>query len=107
MRALAITLLLATQISPAFADSGTSMPPPEWQACASDSDCTVIHVNGCPWDSIPVARRYSEEVRAWAQRENMRHNCAREAVSNDLKQKMRALCKNKRCVFASLAIGNK
>lgn len=102
MRAFFLSLLLAMPLSCWAADSRLSDLKDEWRACSADSDCVVIHVNGCPWDSIPVARRYAEEVRAWAQQENMRHNCLREAVSDELKRKIRALCEKKVCIFVSL-----
>lgn len=103
-RALVLTTLLLVPMSIANADSMLSNLKDEWRSCATDSDCVVIHANGCPWDSIPVARRSSEDARQWAKQENMRHNCAREAVSEELKRKMRATCVKWLCEFATLKV---
>jgi len=100
MRNRLLVILAAIYCPNALANSDASPLKAEWKACVRTSDCTVIHVNGCPWDSIAIAIRYSEEVRIWAQTENARHNCTREAVSMDLKKGMRARCDNRTCTFA-------
>lgn len=99
MKTLLLTILLAAHSVEACAESGSPLKD-TWKTCRRDSDCTVIHVNGCPFDSLAVALSYSEEVRTWAELENMRHNCIREAVSQDVKRKMRAHCENGTCAFA-------
>lgn len=103
MRTILIMMIMIAPFWTAAAESRLSSLHDDWRACATDSDCAVIHLNGCPWDSIPVARRFSEKVYEWAKRENMRHNCVREAVSADVKRRMRAVCENAVCAFGSLA----
>ncbi len=103
MKIVRIAIVAFIPFSSVAADSSLSDLKREWRACATDADCGVVHVNGCPWDSIPVATKYTAEVRDWARLENMRHNCAREAVSDELKRKMRAVCARGVCEFESLS----
>lgn len=100
MKFILFLFIICAPLRAVFAEFSLSAINDAWRACVNDRDCTVIHVNGCPWDSIPVAFRHTEEVREWAKKENMRHNCAREAVSDELKRRMRSHCVNSRCEFA-------
>lgn len=104
MKRFLLMLVVFLPFGVAIAESDFPNLNPAWRSCVHDDDCVIIHVNGCPFDSIPISRSHREEAREWARRENMRHNCAREGVSEELKKKMRAACVERVCVFAPLLV---